>query len=334
VARKPRIEFPGALYHVITRGNNKQKTFLGENDYRHFLERLKFYKDRFDFTLYSYVLMPNHIHLLIETSDIPLSQIMQPLALSYTQYFNLAHDRVGHLFQGRYKAILCQRDAYLKELVRYINLNPIRAGLVKDLDDWQWCSHHEILRRDGSHVTSIKALLPLFGKNACRADTNLREFLKDGMAEGHKEEYYLLKDHRVLGDEDFAEEAVQREPKEPGHFDVTIEDVIGIVSKHSGIGSDEIVSAARRRRGARARGIAAYIAKNMCGLTSKEISRYFKRSDAMISRLISSISIDKGNDKELDDLLSGIEKQIRQVHRPVMFRMPAKNSVSKEGQTK
>jgi len=120
VARKPRIEFPGAFYHVITRGNDRQKTFIDSEDYKLFLERLDFYRERFQFVIYAYVLMPNHVHMLIETGDTSLSRIMQALQFTYTQKFNRRHKKVGHLFQGRYKFELAKKEGSTHELVQAI----------------------------------------------------------------------------------------------------------------------------------------------------------------------------------------------------------------------
>jgi REP element-mobilizing transposase RayT len=103
----------GVLYHVIVRGNHRQKTFLNESDYQAYLERLGRYRKRLAVTVYAYCLMPNHVHLLVETGSQPLSRFMQGLQQSYTQYFNRKHHKVGHLFQGRYKAIVCDKDEYL-----------------------------------------------------------------------------------------------------------------------------------------------------------------------------------------------------------------------------
>jgi len=109
MARKPRLEFPGAFYHVIARGNNKQKVFLDEKDYGTFLERLKFYKEKFKFIIYAYALMPNHIHMLIETGDISLSRIMQSLQFTYTQKFNRRHKKVGIYFRDDIKPSYVKR---------------------------------------------------------------------------------------------------------------------------------------------------------------------------------------------------------------------------------
>ena len=171
MARKPRIEFPGAFYHVIVRGNNRQKIFADDEDYKYFLGRLNHYKERFKFVLFAYVLMPNHIHLLLETGEVPLSRIMQSLQFTYTQKFNRRHKKVGHLFQGRYKAILCQKESYLLELIRYIVLNPVRARLVKRPVDWRWNSYFDLLRLKEGHVVSFEEVLALFGTKPAGAAT-------------------------------------------------------------------------------------------------------------------------------------------------------------------
>ncbi len=143
--RPPRVEFEGALYHVITRGNNRQAIFKDEADYRTFLGLLERGKQKHPFYLYAYVLMPNHVHLLLERQTDSLSRIMQRLLTGYAQYWNRKYRKVGHVFQGRYKAILCQKDAYLSELVRYIHLNPVRAKMVRRPEDYVWSSHRAYL---------------------------------------------------------------------------------------------------------------------------------------------------------------------------------------------
>lgn len=127
MARKPRIEYEGAFYHVITRGNQRQRVFKGDDDFQKYISLLAFYKERYKYSLYAYALMSNHVHLLIETRQIPLSKILQGINQSYTMYFNRRYKTVGHLFQGRYKAILCDKDAYLLSLIKYIHLNPVKA---------------------------------------------------------------------------------------------------------------------------------------------------------------------------------------------------------------
>jgi REP element-mobilizing transposase RayT len=129
MSRRPRVFAPGLLYHVIVRGNQRRKTFRCDDDYKAYLDRLQKYRAKCNVRIYAYCLMPNHVHLLVETGSTPLAKFMQGLQQSYTQHFNRSYRKVGHLFQGRYKAIICDRDKYLLALVRYIHLNPVRAQL-------------------------------------------------------------------------------------------------------------------------------------------------------------------------------------------------------------
>src|SRR5215475_13753556 len=152
MARRPRLLAPGILYHVIVRGNQKQKTFLRDSDYQAYLERLGRYRRRWGVIVYAYCLMPNHVHLLVETGSQPISKFMQGLQQSYTQYFNRKHRKVGHLFQGRYKAIVCDKDEYLLTLIRYIHYNPVRAKMVHNTDQYPYSGHRNYIDGDVSEV--------------------------------------------------------------------------------------------------------------------------------------------------------------------------------------
>ena len=164
MARKPRVEFDGALYHVIVRGNNRRDIFRDDVDRVSYLERIEHYRKRYQGTVYAYVLMSNHVHLLIETGTVGLSKIMQGIQFSYTQRYNWRHRVVGHLFQGRYKAILCDRDVYLLELVRYIHLNPARMKHAVDPWKYPWSSHRAYLGENHrvKVQVSINAVLKQF----------------------------------------------------------------------------------------------------------------------------------------------------------------------------
>ncbi|MCL0076475.1 transposase [Dehalococcoidia bacterium] len=141
MTRSLRIEYPGAVYHVTSRGNNRQDIFLDDDDRIVFLEIVHQICDRFNWLCHAYCQMTNHYHLLVETIDPTLSRGMRQLNGVYTQTFNRHHDRVGHLFQGRFKAILVEKDAYLLEVCRYVVLNPVRAKLVRSIKDWKWSSY-------------------------------------------------------------------------------------------------------------------------------------------------------------------------------------------------
>jgi len=145
MARKPRLHVPGALYHVIWRGNEQRQVFFDEDDCYRFYALLEEGVSRFGYRVHGFCLMPNHVHLALQAGKDSLSRSMQNLAFRYTQATNRKLGRSGHLFQGRYKALLVDRDAYLLELVRYIHLNPVRARLVADLADYPWSGHQAYL---------------------------------------------------------------------------------------------------------------------------------------------------------------------------------------------
>jgi putative transposase len=150
MARHLRIEYPGAVYHVISRGNARENIYLDDTDRQAFLKIVGEAVKRQNIILHTYCLMNNHYHLLLETPDGNLSMAMKQINGIYTQKFNLRHKRCGHVFQGRYKSILVERDSYLLELCRYISLNPVRTGLVKLPEEYRWSSYRAATGRDNA----------------------------------------------------------------------------------------------------------------------------------------------------------------------------------------
>jgi REP element-mobilizing transposase RayT len=204
MARKPRIEFEGGFYHVIIRGNQRQKVFHEKKDFLKYLAFLTDYKDRYAFRFYAYVLMDNHVHLLIETGTFPLSKILQGINQRFTMYFNRRYGTVGHLFQGRYKAILCDRDGYLLSLVKYLHYNPVRAGVVRYPEEYRWSSHREYIGLNQDGLTDMGLVLGMFSKDSKRGRRLYREYMREE-DKTSKEEFYRTVDQRVLGDEEFVE---------------------------------------------------------------------------------------------------------------------------------
>jgi REP element-mobilizing transposase RayT len=209
MARRPRIEFEGGFYHVITRGNQRQKVFLEEKDFLKYLEFLNDYKDRYGFWLYAYVLMSNHVHLLIETGQVPLSKVLQGINQRFTMYFNWKYATVGHLFQGRYKAILCDREAYLLSLVKYLHGNPVRARIVKQPEEYRWSSHRAYLGLDRDGIVDTGLVLGMFSKDLKRGRRLYREYMREEERIS-KEEFYRTVDQRILGDEGFVKKVRER----------------------------------------------------------------------------------------------------------------------------
>jgi REP element-mobilizing transposase RayT len=202
MARPLRIEYPNAVYHITSRGNARQAIFLDDKDLDNFLEVLCFVVKRYNWILHAYCLMSNHYHLLIETQEGNLSKGMRQLNGIYTQQFNRRHNRVGHAFQGRYKAILVDKDNYLLELCRYIVLNPVRSGIVKGAGQWQWSSYKDTAGY-GKGISCLTKdwILLQFGSRRTEAENRYREFVRAGIkAETPWKE---IKGQLYLGDEKF-----------------------------------------------------------------------------------------------------------------------------------
>lgn len=250
--RKPRIEIGGGLYHVITRGNNRRKIFRSDDDYLKFTGLLHQQKSKLPFYLYAYCLMPNHIHLLIEMQDDLVSRIMQRVLTGYSQYHNRKYKKIGHLFQGRYKSILCQTDRYLGELVRYIHLNPVRARMVKRPEDYEYSGHRAYLGRDRTGLVDAEPVLRHFGASKKRAVEVYTRFVDACLREKSKDDYYRASEGRLLGSEEFVERIrhragehrAKRRPFEP----TRIEDLLLAAERMSGLARQEVCSKSKNRR--------------------------------------------------------------------------------------
>ncbi len=181
MARPLRIEYPGALYHITCRGNARQKIFLVDPDRELFLDVLAQVRERFNWRCHTYCQMTNHYHLLVETIEPTLSRGMRQLNGVYTQEFNRRHRRTGHVFQGRFKAILVERDAYLLELARYVVLNPVRAKVVRRPQDWPWSSYRATAGlEEPPPLLSTEWILDQFGTSKMRAQKAYRRFVSEG----------------------------------------------------------------------------------------------------------------------------------------------------------
>jgi len=208
--RQPRLDAPGLLQHVMARGIERREIFKDDQDRQFFLERLAVILEETQTQCYAWALIPNHFHLLLRTSLTPLSKVMRRLMTGYAVTFNKRHKRSGHLFQNRYKSIVCEEDPYLLELIRYIHLNPLRAGLVKDLkelDKYPWTGHSAIMGKRRNPLIpclfsknrqekpekylaekTIEDVLLQFGDKLRKARRRYRQFVKDGIAQGTRPE--------------------------------------------------------------------------------------------------------------------------------------------------
>src|ERR1043166_8757417 len=189
--RGARIDAPGAVHHVIVRGIERRPIFLGPADYQFFMNRLNKFVQITGAHCFAWVLMPNHFHLVLRTGPMPLSRLMSRLLTSYAVTFNRRHLRSGYLFQNRYRSILCEEAAYLLELVRYVHLNPVRAGLVaglNGLDSFPWSGHAVLIGKATLSCQDQQMVLAQFGADRTSALAAYRAFMADGLQDGKSHE--------------------------------------------------------------------------------------------------------------------------------------------------
>jgi len=289
MARKPRIEYPGAFYHVMTRGNRRGAIFKDDKDRLRFLRKLLEYKKRYGFILYAYILMKNHIHLLIETRDAALSKIMQGLLQSYTQWYNGKYRTVGHLFQGRYKSILCDKKVYLLNLIRYIHLNCVRAGIVKDPGEYKWSSHRIYLGYEERKLIDTDFVLSQFSRNKREAVKMYKAFVLEWLGDSSRDEFYSVIDQRFLGEGDFVVEVKSRVGEEllvqDTIKDKILDEIALGVEQVTGVGLDDLRGRSRGKEKVEARGLFVRLALLYSKSKRGEIASYLGRTSKMVCYL-------------------------------------------------
>ncbi|HEX9163114.1 MAG TPA: transposase [Thermoanaerobaculia bacterium] len=182
MSRPLRLEYPGSFWHITARGNERNCIFVDDHDRRRLLELLGESVRRFRWILLAYALMPNHIHLVLELTETTLSRGMKWLNGCYSQCFNRRHKRVGHLFQGRFGAFLIEKETYMLEVLRYVVLNPVRAGIVSAPREYEWSSHHAVIGVvDAPQWLAVDNVLAQFGSDECTARERYSRFVDDGI---------------------------------------------------------------------------------------------------------------------------------------------------------
>ena len=297
MSRKPRVHYPAALYHVILRGNARQDIFFGDEDRCRFLLLLQEGVERYGHRIHAFCLMTNHVHLAIQAADVPLSRIMQNVTFRYTRWINWRQKRNGHLFQGRFKAVLVDVDAYLSELIRYIHLNPVRAHLVESPEEYPWSSHRAYLGREIIPWLSSDWVLSQFNPNEKLARVTYAEFLAREREEGHDRPFHCgsTSDSRVLGDDTFIETVLTRVeacPKPQLSLDMILRSVCGHYRKSE----PELAAPGKYRRLAEARGVAAWLILETGNVTLSALSRFTGRDVSTLSSAAKSIHIRSTSD--------------------------------------
>jgi putative transposase len=286
MARKPRIHLPGGVYHVMLRGNAGQAIFFSKADYEHLYLLLREGIVRYGYRVHGFCCMSNHLHLALQVGEVPLARGMQNLAFRYTRWVNRRQKRIGHLFQGRYKAILVDRDEYLLELVRYIHLNPVRTGQVKDPAEYWWSSHRTYLGREGHSWITVDWVLSQFDRQVGKARRRYAQFVQEDMGEGHREEFHKgIKDSRVLGGDDFVGRIDSKSRKIRSKVP-SIGEVISVVGEEYGTAEADLKVPAQQRRQSEARAIVGWLVMELgCG-TLTEVGRRLNRDVGTISSAV------------------------------------------------
>lgn len=314
--RKARIDAPGALHHVIVRGIERGKIFRSDYDRKNLLNRLGKLIPETQTDCFAWALIPNHVHLLLRTGSIPVSVLMSRLLTGYAVWFNKKYRRHGQLFQNRYKSILCQEDPYLKELVRYIHLNPLRAGLVEDmkrLDKHPWCGHSVLMNKTKQAWQNVDYVYGLFSEKKRLARTMYRVFVEKGILDGKRPDltgggllrstggWTVLKglrkvgirvkgDERILGDSDFVENVLKSAEEDlEQKYDLKakgydFDRVARRVAEAMAMDIEQVTAFGKSPQTVKARSLLCFWAHRKLGMTTIEIGRRLNISQSAVSR--------------------------------------------------
>jgi len=316
--RQARIDAAGAVHHIIIRGIERRKIYRQDADRINFLERLGAILQQTQTECYAWALIPNHAHILLRTGNVPIAMVMRRLLTGYAVSFNRKYNRHGKLFQNRYKSILCQEDIYLKELVRYIHLNPLRAKLVADLTElnrFNWSGHSAVTGRIQRQWQNTDEVLSLFGRRKSVARKQYVKFVMNGIPAGRQpdlvggglirsaggwEEVKAIRksgirlkgDERILGDSDFvenvlaaADEKLERtyQYKSKGY---NLNSVIEKVSELLEMENIDLLGGGKQSKVVMARSLVCYFANSELGLTTVELSRRLNVCQSAVSRSV------------------------------------------------
>jgi len=312
--RTARLDAPGVLHHVMIRGIEGRKIFRTNKDRNNFVERLENLCPEMQTKCYAWAFMSNHAHFLFRTGTEPLSRLMRRLLTGYVIGFNHRHGRRGQLFQNRYKSIICQEETYLRELVRYIHLNPIRAGIIQSLDELQnftYCGHSVLMGKTKRDWQDTDYVLGYFGKSKGKARKEYESFVKAGLNQGRREGLtggglirslggwtearevlksgvHIMSDERILGDSDFVDSIISQSDE---HYErryrlrrqgYDLDRIALRVSELLGMKPDEVFSKGRQDRKVKARSLLCFWAARELGLPHTALAKKLEMSLANV----------------------------------------------------
>jgi REP element-mobilizing transposase RayT len=319
--RQARLDAPGALHHIVGYGVERTKLFWDDSDREAFQERLANLLKRSNTDCYAWALLPNHFHLLIKTGQIPVSKMMLRLLGGYASEFNRRHRRRGHLFHNRYRSVLCQEEIYLRDLVCYIHLNPLRAGVVaniRELNGYPYCGHATLVGDKLNNWMAADHVLSYFGSDGDQARTNYRSYLRKCIDKGRRPDLiggglirsaggwkvvkalrktgiHHMSDERILGSGEFVQGVLRRHQEQTLRRllivdrEADFEKLTSAVGKHRNILLCQLVGPNKRRTIVKARYLICYWAVRELGFTMTEIARKLE-----ISLPTVSVAVHKG----------------------------------------
>lgn len=320
MGRPLRIEYPGALYHITSRGNERRKIFRDDTERETFFNILKDYHDRFGILIHSYVLMDNHYHLILETPKGDLLKVMHGINSRYTAYFNRRYKRSGHLFQGRYKAII-DKDAYLIPLSRYVHLNPVRAKIVERPEEYKWSSYRGYIGKWKEDIwIEYSWILSKFAQNKKRAWQKYKEYIEEGLKVKIESPFKNLLGQVVLGGDEFRERIMGRlEGKQMSQEIIerkrfkkkaSPEGIVEAVAKTFGVEGNDIKDRGRRENIPRSAAI--YIMQRYSGISNEEIGRIFGGIHySAVSKASARLREKMDDDKRLSKLVSELISHVK-----------------------
>ncbi|EOD00300.1 transposase [Caldisalinibacter kiritimatiensis] len=279
MARKPRIDYKGALHHVMCRGNNGDYILKEDKDKESYLQLIKKYKERYGFKLFAYCIMDNHVHMLIERENTSLSKIMQGIQQSYTQRYNKKYNRKGHVFQQRYKAELCNKDDYLLQLIKYIHMNPVKAGFKEGLN-YRWSSYRIYISGKDNDLVETEFVLGFFSKNLSRAIERYKEFMKENNNVISTEEY-LINQEECLN---------KYEENNTKSTTLDIDELIEKVCEICEVKIEDIVKRTRIKRYSDIRKAIVLLSEEYVNISNENLANKLNISSSMVSKIRSGAS--------------------------------------------
>lgn len=280
--RPLRLHVPGAFYHVTLRGNHRQRIFFTPGDRKLFERITAEVIERFSARLHAFCLMTNHVHLVIQAGETPLGRLILRIASRYARVVQARLDTTGHLFEKRYHAVVVDVDAYLLELLRYVHLNPVRAGLVAHPSDYPWSSHHAYLGSGSRPWVTTERALSMFGGERGRAITTYRNFVEQGLGRPARSPLAECNsgDSRILGGDEFARGLAG--PVWQPRSRRALADLVEEACRRFAVTADELASTSRRRHLTRARAWVAHLAIAERIASLAEVARSFNRNEASL----------------------------------------------------